>query len=63
MSALLIGIIAGGIGGLVVLVGNRFRRGKTMAYAPFLVVGVWFVLYDFVLADLIRFLQLYMERL
>jgi prepilin signal peptidase PulO-like enzyme (type II secretory pathway) len=63
MSALLIGITAGGIGGLAVLVGNRFRRGKTMAYAPFLVLGVWFVLYDFVLADLIRFLQLYMERL
>lgn len=63
MSALLIGIFAGGIGGLAVLIGNRFRRGKTMAYAPFLVVGVWFVLYDFVLADLIRFLQLYLERL
>lgn len=63
MSALLIGILAGGIGGLAVLIGNRFRRGKTMAYAPFLVIGVWFVLYDFVLADLIRFLQLYLERL
>lgn len=63
VSALLIGILAGGIGGIAVLIGNRFRRGKTMAYAPFLVLGVWVVLYDFFLADLIRFLQLYLERL
>jgi len=63
MSALLIGIVAGGVGGLIVLIGNRFRRGKTMAYAPFLVLGVWVVLYDFFLADLIRLLQLYLERL
>lgn len=43
--ALLVGICAGGMIGLVLLVRCRFRRGQTMAYAPNLVLGVWLALF------------------
>lgn len=43
--ALLVGICAGGVAGLLLLARSRFRRGQTMAYAPYLVVGVWLALY------------------
>lgn len=46
MMALFLGILTGGIAGLVVLVRNRFRRGNTLAYAPYLVLGIWFFLFD-----------------
>ncbi|MEZ4862562.1 MAG: A24 family peptidase [Caldilineaceae bacterium] len=46
MVALFIGILTGGIAGATLLIRNRFRRGQTMAYAPYLVMGAWFVLYD-----------------
>ncbi|MEZ4725728.1 MAG: A24 family peptidase [Caldilineaceae bacterium] len=46
LSALFIAILIGGIAGAVVLFKSRFRRGQTMAYAPYLVVGVWVVLFD-----------------
>jgi leader peptidase (prepilin peptidase) / N-methyltransferase len=42
--ALLVGIMAGGLAGLLLLIRSR-RRGQTLAYAPYLVLGVWFVLY------------------
>ncbi|MEZ4734438.1 MAG: A24 family peptidase [Caldilineaceae bacterium] len=44
LPALLIGIMAGGVGAILILVRHRFRRGQHMAYAPYLVLGVWFVL-------------------
>jgi prepilin signal peptidase PulO-like enzyme (type II secretory pathway) len=43
--ALLVGICAGGVAGLALLVRSRFRRGETMAYAPYLVLGTWLALY------------------
>jgi len=46
LFALFFGIFAGGIAAIAILVRHRFRRGQTMAYAPYLVVGVWFVLFD-----------------
>lgn len=42
---LLLSAWAGGIVGLVMLIRNRFRRGQTMAYAPYLVFGSWVVLF------------------
>jgi len=44
LPALLIGIMAGGVGAILILVRHRFRRGQQMAYAPYLVLGVWVVL-------------------
>lgn len=69
LPALLIGILAGGVASIVILVRNRFRywhllgqsafcRGQTMAYAPYLVMGAWFVLFDGV-----QLLHNYLERL
>jgi prepilin signal peptidase PulO-like enzyme (type II secretory pathway) len=43
--ALAIGICAGGLSALVVLTRHGFRRGQTMAYAPYLVLGAWVALY------------------
>ncbi|MCX6047091.1 MAG: A24 family peptidase [Chloroflexi bacterium] len=43
-TALFVAILAGGLAGLVVLIRSR-RRGQTFAYAPYLVLGVWLVLY------------------
>lgn len=45
LPALMIGIFVGGLASLVILALNRFRRGQTMAYAPYLVIGVWVVLF------------------
>lgn len=58
VDALFLGILAGGIAGVVVLVGNRFQRGRTIAYAPYLVIGIWFFLFNIV--DIVH---LYWERL
>jgi prepilin signal peptidase PulO-like enzyme (type II secretory pathway) len=58
VAALFLGILAGGLAGLVVLVRNRFRRGSTLAYAPYLVVGVWFFLFN-----IVEMLHMYLERL
>ena len=43
--ALTVGIVAGGIAAVVVLVRSRFDRRVTMAYAPYLVLGAWVALY------------------
>jgi prepilin signal peptidase PulO-like enzyme (type II secretory pathway) len=43
--ALLIGTCAGGLVSLWVLCRNRFRPGQSIAYAPYLVLGAWVVLY------------------
>jgi prepilin signal peptidase PulO-like enzyme (type II secretory pathway) len=43
--ALLVGTGAGALASLWVLCRSRFRPGQHMAYAPYLVVGVWTVLY------------------
>lgn len=48
MAALFLGILAGGIAGAVVLIRNRFRPGNTLAYAPYLVLGIWIFLFDIV---------------
>ncbi|MCB0062665.1 MAG: prepilin peptidase [Caldilineaceae bacterium] len=48
IAALFLGILAGGVAGAVVLIRNRFRPGSTIAYAPYLVVGVWVFLFDIV---------------
>lgn len=45
LVALAIGIFAGGLAALVVLVRSRFRRGQTMAYAPYLVLGAWLAIF------------------
>jgi len=42
--ALLLGISAGGLAGLCLLIRSQ-RRGQTLAYAPYLVLGAWLVLY------------------
>ncbi|MCI0553461.1 MAG: A24 family peptidase, partial [Anaerolineae bacterium] len=44
LFALYIGVLVGGIAGVVMLIKSRFRRGQTMAYAPYLVIGAWVVL-------------------
>lgn len=48
--ALFIAIFIGGIAGAAILIQNRILRrplrGQTMAYAPYLVMGVWVVLFD-----------------
>lgn len=60
--ALFIAIFVGGIAGAVILIQNRIQhrplRGQTMAYAPYLVMGVWVVLLDG-----IGLLHNYLERL
>lgn len=48
IAALFLGILAGGIAGAVVLIKNRFRPGNTIAYAPYLVLGVWFFLFNII---------------
>lgn len=62
VAALFIAILIGGMAGAVILLKNYLRRrtwrGQTMAYAPYLVVGVWIVLFD-----LIGLLHNYLERL
>lgn len=62
VAALFIAILIGGIAGAIILLKNYLRRrawrGQTMAYAPYLVVGVWVVLFD-----LIGLLHNYLERL
>ncbi|MCE7986655.1 MAG: prepilin peptidase [Caldilinea sp. CFX5] len=62
VAALFIAILVGGIAGAIILLKNYLRRrpwrGQTMAYAPYLVVGVWIVLFDG-----IRLLHSYLERL
>lgn len=48
--AIFIAIFIGGIAGAAILIQNRILRrplrGQTMAYAPYLVMGVWVVLFD-----------------
>lgn len=60
--ALFIAIFVGGIAGAAILIQNRLQhrplRGQTMAYAPYLVMGVWVVLLDG-----IGLLHTYLERL
>lgn len=46
LFALCFGIFAGGIAAIAILIRHRFRRGQTMAYAPYLVIGAWVVLFD-----------------
>ena len=62
VAALFIAILVGGIAGAVIIIKNYLRqrpwRGQTMAYAPYLVVGVWVVLFD-----VVRLLHSYLERL
>lgn len=43
--ALVVCILAGGLGGLLVLLRHRFERGHTMAYAPYLALGAWVTLH------------------
>jgi prepilin signal peptidase PulO-like enzyme (type II secretory pathway) len=43
--ALFVGVMAGGLASLIILLRNRFRRRQTMAYAPYLVLGTWVALY------------------
>ena len=43
--ALAVGIVAGGLGGLVLMVAHRLDRRATMAYAPYLALGAWVALY------------------
>jgi len=58
VAALFFGIFAGGVAGAVVLIRNRFRRGNTLAYAPYLVLGAWIFLFN-----LVETLHIYWERL
>jgi prepilin signal peptidase PulO-like enzyme (type II secretory pathway) len=45
-SALLLGMVGGGLVALLMLIRNRFQRGQSMAYAPYLSLGAWIVLYS-----------------
>lgn len=38
-------ILAAGVAALFILIRQRFRRGQTMAYAPYLVLGAWSALF------------------
>ena len=62
LVALFIAILAGGVAGAIIIINGRRRhhswRGQTMAYAPYLVIGVWVVLFDG-----IELLHNYLERL
>jgi leader peptidase (prepilin peptidase)/N-methyltransferase len=58
MVALSLGILAGGVAGVLVLLRNRFRRGNTLAYAPYLVLGTWLFLFN-----IVETLHIYWERL
>ena len=50
--ALMIGVLAGGLMGFILLIRSGFRRGQTVAYAPYLVLGAWSALY--LRADLLQ---------
>lgn len=52
--ALLVGVVAGGLVGLFILIRSGFRRGQSVAYAPYLVLGAWSALY--LRADLLHVL-------
>lgn len=41
ITALLVGILAGGVAALALIIVHHGRRGQTMAYAPYLVLGAW----------------------
>jgi len=43
--AVVVCILAGGLAGFIALIGNRFRPGRTIAYAPYLALGAWTALY------------------
>ena len=43
--ALVVAVCAGGLASLLVLIRSGFRRGQTIAYAPYLVIGAWTALY------------------
>lgn len=43
--AMAVGIVAGGVAGLTLLVYRKFDRRATMAYAPYLSLGAWVALY------------------
>lgn len=62
LVALFIAILAGGVAGAIIMINGRRHhhswRGQTMAYAPYLVIGVWVVLFDG-----IELLHNYLERL
>lgn len=62
VAALFIAILVGGMAGAIIVLKNYLRRrpwrGQTMAYAPYLVIGVWVVLFDG-----IGLLHNYLERL
>lgn len=45
LMALYSGILLGGIAAIVLLLKHRCRPGLRMAYAPYLVLGTWFVLF------------------
>lgn len=46
LVALYCGIMFGGIAAIVLLIRHRFQVGMRMAYAPYLVLGTWLVLFD-----------------
>jgi len=46
LIALYIAIMFGGIVAIVLLIRNRFQRNIRMAYAPYLVLGAWVVLFN-----------------
>jgi prepilin signal peptidase PulO-like enzyme (type II secretory pathway) len=52
--ALLVGVLAGGLMGLFILIRSNFRPGQSVAYAPYLVLGAWSAL--FLRADLLHML-------
>jgi leader peptidase (prepilin peptidase) / N-methyltransferase len=47
-TALILGVLVGGVAAALLLVSRRIDRRGTMAYAPYLVVGVALVLFGVV---------------
>jgi prepilin signal peptidase PulO-like enzyme (type II secretory pathway) len=45
LIAMFVGILAGGVAALALLLWTRFDRKATMAYAPYLVLGAWTAIY------------------
>jgi len=46
LVALYVAIICGGVVAIILWISNRFQRNLQMAYAPYLVLGAWLVLFN-----------------
>ena len=45
LPAIVVCFVSGGVAALILLIRRRFERGHYLAYAPYLVLGAWYVIY------------------